>query len=292
MRPLARRALIGTLAVVAVSLAVVLSLGLRSPRHQYIDVDAKPVPVPTDAEAIARGHYFAHGIAVCGVCHGDDLGGQNMSDSMVWGYIFTPNLTPGKGGIGRDYDVVDWVRAIRHGATREGRAFAFMPVDHYYYITDEDLGELIAYLRALPPVDNGGAQFDLGIIPRIIINSGLKGEFVRPKLMDHGGPRPPPAKSRGEYLATVGGCDFCHGPTLQGGQGPEPGAPPGPDITGTGRLADWDFATFVAVMTGGIVPEGRQINPLFMPWKGYRNMSVEDLQILFDHLRALPDEPG
>ena len=289
MNKVLRAVLAGLAGIVLVAVIVVLVLGWKSPRDQYLQVEARAVPIPTDAAAIERGRYFAHAIGVCGVCHGDDLAGQNMSDSMIWGYVFTPNLTPGQGGIGRDYAPLDWVRAIRHGVDRNGRAFAFMPVDHYYHITDEDLGDIIAYLQHLPPVDNAGGDIRLGIIPRAIINSGVIGDLVRPELMDHNAPRPEPAASRGEYLALIGGCDFCHGPTLQGGQGPEPGAPPGPDITGTGRLAHWALGDFAAVMAAGALPDGRTINPMFMPWKGYRNLSGEDLQVLFDYLRSLPE---
>lgn len=283
------RGAIAVLALALIAVAVVVAVGWRSPQSHYFEVHPQPVAVPTDAAAIERGGYLVRGVAVCVVCHGEDLGGQNMSESMVYGYVFTPNLTRGAGGIGSDYQVIDWVRAIRHGVARDGRAFAFMPVDHYFHITDADLGDMIAYLKSLPPVDHPQAgTMKLGILPRFIINSGLIGDLVRPQLMDHNAPRPPQPAERGEYLAQIGGCDFCHGPTLQGGQGPEPGAPPGPDITGNGRLKGWVFEQFAAVMLTGTVPEERVINPMHMPWKGYRYMSTEDLHILFDYLRSLP----
>jgi mono/diheme cytochrome c family protein len=201
---------LGAAAAVALAALAVVVLGWRSPREQYFTVNPRPVPVPAadDVDAIERGQYFAHAIAVCGVCHGPDLGGQKMSDSLIYGYIVTPNLTPGRGGVGASYDVVDWVRAIRHGVTREGRAFAFMPVDHYFHITDADLGDLIAYLESLPPVDREGGVMRLGLLPKAIINSGMLGDLVRAKIIDHDAPRPPPASSRGAYIAQVGGCDF------------------------------------------------------------------------------------
>ena len=281
-------------ALVALVAVAIVVLGWRSPREQYFSVDPQSVPVPAadDVEAIERGQYLTHAVAVCGVCHGPDLAGQKMSDSVVYGYIVTPNLTPGRGGIGASYEVVDWVRAIRHGVTREGRAFAFMPVDHYFHITDSDLGDMIAYLRHLPAVDNEGGAFRLGLLPKAIINSGLLGDLVRAKIIDHRAPRPLPAPSRGTYLAQIGGCDFCHGPALRGGQGPEPGAPPGPDITGAGLLRERSFEQFVAAMRTGAMPGGRQINSMHMPWLGYRNMNDADLRILYDHLRALGDPPG
>ncbi|MCC5868019.1 MAG: cytochrome c [Gammaproteobacteria bacterium] len=281
------------LAITATSLLLVAIIVLAifasySPRDQVFDVNPDPVPIPDDADALARGWYMAHAVGVCGVCHGPDLAGQTMSESVIWGYITTPNLTPGEGGIGGEYTVVDWVRAVRHGVGREGNPFAFMPVDHYFHMTDEDLGDMIAYLKSLPAVDNEGARMDLGIIPRIIINSGIKGDLVRAEKMDHTRPRPEPAASRAEYLVTLGGCDFCHGPTLTGGQGPEPGAPPGPDLTSSSAMAQWPLEDFEQVMRTGTLPTGEVINPFFMPWQGYQHLSDEDLALMFDYLRALP----
>lgn len=276
--------LLGALLLVV---ALVVVIGWPSPRDYHVTVSPQAVRVSSGQAAVERGRYLAQAVAVCGVCHGDNLGGQTMSASLLYGYITTPNLTRGTGGIGNDYTVIDWVRAIRHGVGRDGRAFAFMPVDHYFHITDADLGDMIAYLRQLEPVDNPGAgRMDLGIIPRFIINSGLLGDLVRPRIMDHDAPRPPAAAGRGEYLVRVGGCDFCHGGNLRGGQGPEPGAPPAPDITASGRLAGWHFEQFAAVMLTGTVPEERIIDPMFMPWKGYRNLSLQDLRTLFDYLRT------
>lgn len=269
--------------------AAIVILGSRAPQERYFDVAVEPVPVPTGVPAaIERGRYFVHAVAVCGVCHGTDLAGQVMSDSPVFGYVRTPNLTAGRNGVGQYYRPIDWVRAIRHGLAINGRAFTFMPVDHYYHITDADLGDMIAYLQSLRPVDNEGAVVELNVIARAIINSGLLGELVRAEVMNHTGPRPQPPAERGAYLAMVGGCGFCHGSHYRGGRGPEPGAPPAPDITGRGRLVEWRLDQFVAVMREGRKPEDGVIDPRFMPWRnGYQNMRDEDLEILFRYLRSL-----
>jgi len=277
-----------TLLLLAVLLIIVL--GWRSPREHYLNVEIEPVAVPRgDRSAIERGRYLVHAVAVCGVCHGTDLAGQVMSDSVLFGYVRTPNLTPGRNGVGSYYRAADWVRAIRHGLGVNGRALAFMPVDHYQYLTDADLGAMIAYLQSLAPVDNEGAVVRLNVLTRAIINSGLAGDLVRARIIVHEGPRPRAPADRGAYLALVGGCDFCHGPDLGGGQGPEPGAPPGPDITGRGPLADWTLEQFNALMREGRKGDGTIIDPRFMPWRnGYQHLSDEDLLILFRYLLALP----
>jgi mono/diheme cytochrome c family protein len=288
MRKVLKWAGIGLLSVVALAAIAIVAFGWREPRGTYMTVNPPPVPVPTDPEAAARGRYVAHALAACGVCHGEDLGGQVMSDSRIFGYIRTPNLTPGQGGVGRRYTDVDWIRAIRHGLTPDGRVFAFMPVDHYFHITDADLGDMIAYMKSLPPADNEGQVMRLGLVPKAIMNSGIMGDLVRPTLMDHDRPRPTPPADRGAYLALIGGCDFCHGSSLRGGQGPEPGAPPGPDITGGGTLARYSFEDFQTVMRSGVNPQGHTIAPPYMPWFAYRQMTDEDLKHLYDYLRGLP----
>ena len=242
----------------------------------------------TTSAQVKRGEYLTQSILACTVCHGVDLGGQLMSDSPLYGRIFTPNLTPGEGGIGDEYATVDWVRAIRHGLARDGRVFAFMPVDHYYHIKDSDLGDVIAYLKSLPPVNNGGGEMKLGLIPKAVINSGMMGDLVRSKLMQHEAPRPTPVEDRGAYLSLVGGCDFCHGTDLQGGQGPEPGAPPGPDLTATGFAGRYSFDQFVTAMRFGVTTKQTGINSLHMPWVAYRNLNDVDMRLLFDYLKSLP----
>lgn len=289
MRKALRRTALGLIALIASAGAVIIALGWRSPRDEYVDFTPRPIPIASDADAIARGEYLTQSILACTVCHGVDLAGRLMSDSPIYGRVFTPNLTRGTGGVGDEYTDVDWVRAIRHGLARDGRVFAFMPVDHYYHVPDGDLADVIAYLKSLPPVNNGGAEMKLGLLPKAIINSGFLGDLVRPKLIQHDAPRPRPVQDRGAYLSLIGGCDFCHGVDLRGGQGPEPGAPPGPDLTGKGFAGRHSFDEFVMAMRFGVTPRQTPIKAAYMPWLAYRNLADEDLRLLYDYLQALPD---
>ncbi|HMN31356.1 MAG TPA: hypothetical protein PKE45_24610, partial [Caldilineaceae bacterium] len=83
-------------------------------------------PIPGDAAAIQRGEHIATTIGLCKRCHGENLGGK--VDFAVPGLVTipTPNLTSGAGGIGSEYSDEDWVRAIRHGVGRDGRALMLM----------------------------------------------------------------------------------------------------------------------------------------------------------------------
>jgi cytochrome c553 len=290
MRKALRWGGIGLGALLGVALVVVVGLSIVGGAriNRTYDVEPAPIPIPTDAVSIARGRYLAAGIAVCMNCHGVDMAGQVMVDDPALGYVRTPNLTPGRGGVGAAYSDLDWIRALRHGIAPNGKGLIFMPVDHYYYLSDEDLGSLIAYLKNLPPVDSEPGRTDMNFVSRALIGAGLFGELMRAAAIDHRAPRPPLPAEQGEYLAQIGGCTFCHGANLAGGQGPEPGAPPGPSLRQRGVLEAYTQDQFITLMRTGRTPSDRTINPLYMPWQGYRNMTDEDLLIIWEYLRSLP----
>jgi mono/diheme cytochrome c family protein len=272
--------------VVLVALGVYAYGGWRLNRS--FSVEPASVVIPTDLAAVERGRYLAAGVGVCITCHGENLAGQWMVNDPQLGYVRTPNLTPGQNGIGRSYTDADWVRAIRHGVGPSGKGIVFMPTDYYFHLTDDDLGALIAYLKALPPVDTEPARTQFTFPSQALIGSGAFGEVMRAALIDHTGPRPATPSDRGHYLAIATGCSFCHGQTFGGGQGPEPGAPPGPALTRAGHLRTWSDADFISTMRTGVTPYGKPINPLFMPWHGYRHMSDEDLLAIWRYLQSIP----
>ena len=243
-------------------------------------------------QAIARGRHLSEAVAVCTVCHGDDLGGRLAFEHPLLGRGYTPNLTRGRGGIGASYAVADWERALRHGVDRSGRGLLFMPVDHYQHLSDADLGAMIAYYRSLAPVDNERTGLELTLLARTMIDLGLSGPVVRAAQLDHSAPPPSPPREPGAYLVEIGGCTFCHGPALTGGQGLEPGAPPGPALTRGSRIAALGFAAFAAALRTGRAADGHAIDPKFMPWQGYRRMTDDELRSIWAYLQRLPAPAG
>jgi cytochrome c553 len=280
---------IGIVGVIALLLLVVTGLNVipGSPLDTQFDIQPETIAVPTDPAAVAHGQYLAESIGVCVVCHGENLAGRQMVDSPVLGSIHTPNLTAGAGGVGATYSDADWVRSLRHGVAPDGHGLIFMPTDYYYNLSDADLGAIIAYIKTLPPVDNTAAETRLNPVTVALLNAGQFGEVVRARDIVHDAPRPDPDANYGAYLLAVGGCTFCHGPDWRGGQGPEPGAPPAPDITGAGPWGERSFDEFAATMRTGIMPNGEQINPAFMPWAGYSRMTDADLEAIWNHLQTI-----
>ena len=169
----------------------------------------------------------------------------------------------------------------------DGRGIVFMPSDYFNQITDTDLGAIIAYLLGLPPVDNERTTVELNFAARLLIDLGLFGDVVRAARIDFSAQRPPPPADQERTPVAIGGCTFCHGQRLMGGQGPEPGAPGGPDLTGAGPLSRWSLADFIRTIRSGIDPTGHVMDPKYMPWLGYRNMTDDELRSIWLYLESI-----
>ncbi|MFL6415208.1 MAG: cytochrome c [Bryobacteraceae bacterium] len=272
--------------IVCLLLAAVAWRVSTSPRRRLYHPPTDQISIPTDQASVARGKHLAEAVAVCTICHGVNLGGQLAFQDSFLGRGYTSNLTRGRGGVGRSYADADWVRGIRYGVRPDGHGIPFMPSDYFNKITDPDLGALIAYLKSLPPVDNERTRVEINWLPRLLIDLGFFGDLVRAAKIDFRAPRPGPAATEGEYLVTVGGCTFCHGGDLAGGQGPEPGAPAGTNLAAGGPLSRWSFADFRNTMRTGVDPTGHAINPKYMPWLAYRNMTDPELDAIWKYLRS------
>ena len=154
---------------------------------QTYDVSVNDVAVPMDSAAVARGRHIAT-TRGCGDCHGSALAGSTAIDNAMIGTLRAPNLTPG--GVGGDYDIADWIRAMRHGIAPDGTPLVFMPSFEYYYLSDEDLGALISYLKQLPAVDRRMKEPSLGPMGRLMLVQGSGNFQLSADRIDHNAPRP------------------------------------------------------------------------------------------------------
>ena len=137
--------------LVAIAGVVLYPMGMKKLNQSYAILPVETVKVPTDADAIARGKHIAT-IWACTTCHGENLSGWVITKDPIQrtvpllATIPASNLTSGKGGIATSYTDTDWVRAIRHGVTPEGQVEVLM--FDYSTMSDQDLGDLIAYLMS------------------------------------------------------------------------------------------------------------------------------------------------
>jgi len=289
--------LAGLVGLVLVTAVVLHFVGL-SRLNNAPEVATKPVAVPTDTAAVARGEHLVNVVSSCGLCHGENLGGQVFFDGEVGSYVFAANLTTGLGGVAATFSDADWERAIRHGVGGDGRVLVIMPSNFYQHLSDADLGALIAYLKAAPPVDN-----DLGVrrigFPGSVLGGTIGfNDFTRINDIDHeavGGEAPPEGATAdyGQYLVSVAMCGECHAANLAGitlAEGEE-GPPEGPNLTPGGDLASWTEADFITTIRTGQTPDGRILDAEQMPWPTFSQMSDTELQAIWAYLQSLPALP-
>ena len=262
--------------------------------HGKYDVPVETITIPMDEASIALGEHIAT-LHLCRMCHTEALSGQAVSvpGLLIFGI---PNLTSGAGGVGTTNTDVDWVRAIRHGVGHDGRGLAMMPVRTFYYLSDEDLGALIAYLKSLPPVDNEMPKTDLGPLGRVMLALGQLPPEIEPNVIsiDHYAPRPIAPEpgvtvEYGKYLART--CALCHGPDFNG-QTVQIDGPPvlTPNLTPGGELRFWSEEDFIATLRTGVTPGGKQLRSE-MPWKYLGQMTDDELKAVWMYLQSLPALP-
>lgn len=272
-------ALVGLIIVVVVVLYASTAMRLG----KTYTIQPETITIPKDPAGIERGKRLA--AIYCSGCHGDDYSGTAFFNDPALGTINAPNLTPGKGGAGSEFNDANWVLAIRHGINPEGKPLLIMPAKDLYYLSDADLGAIIAYVKSLPPVDKEWGEFALTPLGRILVSAGAFGDTISAEMIDHTGTRPAaPAAgvttAYGEYLVKTFGCTTCHGKDLSGGKDPDPAAPPAPNLTSAGELRLWKEADFITAVRTRVAE--------FMPWKDMHQMTDDELKAIWLYLNSLP----
>ncbi len=258
-------------------------------------------------ERVARGRYLAEGILQCFVCHSERdwtrLGGPPVAGregaGAVWPgrpWLVAANLTPDKEtGIGAWSD--DMVaRAIREGIGYDGRPLhPQMWSSSFRRLTDEDVESVVVFLRTRPAVRNALPPTRIPPEREPIIPAPPLTLPVTREMSDQ--------QARGAYLVYLADCQGCHtswytprnpgyyggGNLVEHGSGAVPPAL-GRNITmAPSGIPYYDAALFREVMRTGRV-KARVLSPL-MPWIAFRNMSDEDLDAIFAHLKTLRPVP-
>jgi mono/diheme cytochrome c family protein len=272
-------------------LAVALFLAGRSRLNNAPEVATAPVTVMDDAESVANGRTLAT-ISSCTGCHDPQLEGSVMVDEAPIGYVPAPNLTSGAGGVGGRYTDADWERAIRHGVNADGEVMVIMSADHYAAYGDEDLADLIAYLKSVPPVDNDLGERQLQFPGNIIFGVFAFDGWAVNKI-DHaavGGEAPEfgATAAYGQYLINVASCSSCHAENLAGNYG-QLDSPPGPNLTTW--PAEHSREEFATALQTGVLPDGRQLGPE-MPWMAYAHLSDTEVEAIWQYLNTLEALPN
>jgi mono/diheme cytochrome c family protein len=256
-----------------------------------------------------RGLYISKAAGCLG-CHTEEkpdalpyAGGRELK--TPFGTFYGPNITPHpQAGIGR-WSEQDFFRAMRQGERPDGaHYYPAFPYTSFTRITDQDLRDLWAYLRSLPPSNRESRAHDLQWPYRWRwLIWGWKRLFFSP------GPFHPDAArsetlNRGAYLVNaLGHCGECHTPrnffgALKGDRhlaGAKVGEATASNLTPAG-LKDASDDYLRELLTTGLTPEGDVISEAM--GEVVRNttsqLTKQDLDAVIAYLRSLPplpDEP-
>jgi mono/diheme cytochrome c family protein len=310
---------LGVLAGLLVVSLVTIYFKTQARLTRVYDLPEEIVPIPTDPASIERGQHIFR-FRGCEACHSEGgyinlseveqpldshlslpsqdlphMEGNIYLDDPAVGRVVASNLTSGRGGVAGGYTDPGWAGAIRHGVRADGTPLLFMPSTEFYYLSDEDLGAVIAYIKSAPPVDHDLPPSTVSWTGRVVMTLVPTITFIPAELIPHEEPRPVAPEvgitpEYGEYLTLS--CKVCHGLSMSGG--PIPGFPaswpPAPNLTfGPGSaLPTWTEAGFIDTLRTGVTPEGRKVRGEFMPWGSYKFMSDDELRAVWAYLQSLP----
>lgn len=254
-----------------------------------------------------RGEYVFRLAGGCG-CHTDYkhkgallAGGRAIK--TPFGVVFGTNLTPDREtGLGA-WSEEDFVRAMTQGVRKDGEhLFPVFPYTSFTHMAAQDLKDLWAYLKTVPPVKQENRPPEL--LPPFGIRAGLG---LWKALNFTPGPfAPDPAASaavnRGAYIVqALAHCAECHTPrNLTGAlkrdmafagslDGPEGQLAPNltPDEkTGTGS---WSAKDLSYLLKTGATPDGDEVEGLMseVVEHGYSKTAEADLEAVAAYLKTL-----
>jgi mono/diheme cytochrome c family protein len=245
--------------------------------------------------AIKRGEHLNEARVGCAtLCHGANMGGKFLADVSGVIYFTAPNITAGKGGLPPDFEIVDWVRNIRHGVDHNGHP-GLTPAGDYTQLSDQEVSDIIAYVQSLPPVDEPAPEIEWRFLGKMLV--ATENLPVWAFILDHETPRPKfppkvePTAEFGEHLAQL--CIGCHRSDFSGGQipGVDPELPHAANLTQDpeqGIAKRYDKEKFFHLMKTGETPEGRKVNDFLMRWEIMSQMSDTELNALWAFISTRP----
>ena len=266
--------------------------------------------ITTDAlsPSIARGAYLAKA-AGCQGCHTDKAEGAipfagGRALKTPFGTFYGPNITPDpQNGIGQ-WSLQDFTRALRLGQRPDGaHYFPAFPYTSFTQISDNDVADLWAYFKSLPPNKRANSAHEISFPFQFrFLVTIWQWLYFKPGAFE-ANPQLSPEINRGAYLTNaLGHCTECHTPRnrlgasrndrfLAGGMGPE--GKNVPNLTPARLKKQWNDAELNDFLSSGQTPDGD------VPAEAMREvinnstgqLTKEDLKALIAYLRSLPALP-
>jgi mono/diheme cytochrome c family protein len=230
--------------------------------------------------------------------------GGGVAIPSPFGTFYAPNISPDPDdGIGR-WSEADFVNAVRKGISPEGtHYFPAFPYTSYAHATVQDVRDLFAFLKTLPPVKGKVRDHDVPFPFNIRRNVGIwKHLFFDDRLIVPDQSRPP-SWNRGAYLVgSFGHCAECHSPRnflggiiaaqrFAGGPNPE-GEGWVPNITQKG-IGDWSKQDIADFLENGVTPDGDSAGgSMVRTIKNTSQLKPEDRAAIAEYVKSLPPVEG
>lgn len=264
----------------------------------------------TTREQIARGKYVFGAAAGCG-CHTvtkQPLNAGGRKYDGPFGTVYSSNITPDPTtGIGKWTDE-QIITATRLGRRPNGeRLIPVHPYTVFNGMTEQDLKDVVAYLRSVPAVNRATP-------PKKISVPMFESVFLPAWLATFAAIESPPKSAatsgvaRGEYLTrAVSHCGECHTPRTmtmavdntrflagnQKGKGPEGSAVPNITPDRETGLGSWTEEQITDYLETGNKPDGDVSGGLMMEViqgssAGYKDLTKADRQAIAKYLKSIP----
>jgi mono/diheme cytochrome c family protein len=266
-----------------------MMLGSLSLASASVAFSASPPKATGDA---TRGAYVFSAAAGCD-CHTTQAGllAGGMKFTGPFGTVYSRNITQDTDtGIGgwTDQQMID---AIRTGKDDQGmQLFPIMPYASYSGMSDQDVADLVAYLRTIPPIKNN--------VPDNQLN------FPVPPFTPSGAPpatAPSSGTERGAYLVShVADCGGCHTPSkadgspdiskmLAGNFTPDLGIVPNITPDNDTGIGTWTTDQIVTLLHTGKKPDGTQVTGAMagVVQSGFKNLTDADVQAIAAYLKTI-----
>lgn len=136
----------------------------------------------------------------------------------------------------------------------------------YSTMSDQDLSDLIAYLKQVPPVDASYPEMRYGAIVPVVSNIGLltpaaeRNDHSAPRQVD---PLPGATIEYGRYLSVI--CTSCHGNSIGN------------------SVKTWNQEEFIYTFQTGVLSNGKPFGPTMSSetFRELTNMEMEALWLYF-----------
>ncbi len=264
--------------------------------------------VAAEPTAVERGEAVLHAAGGRG-CHTETAkgaaafaGGRGIK--TPFGTFYATNITADREtGLGA-WSLDDFVRAMRDGQAPDGSSyFPVFPYTSFTKMTDRDLGDLWAYLRAQPAVRRANRPHDVGIpfrwrwpLPAWKWLFFTPGPYLADSTKS-------PEWNRGAYLVNgPGHCGECHTPRgrlgasrgdmVLAGSTDGPEGESAPNLTSDAKtgIGEWRKEDVIYLLQTGLDPEGDGMQGLMAEEieRGYTHLPETDLAAIAAYLATVP----